>query len=146
MLTLHRLSEPDDRQADGCLAAQTMCRLCISWLTTVAVAESSFLEAPGEHLLLEPGALILLPQLPSPSLFSLLELLSLACPSSVSAGPHLLFWDPAAPAGKSAYKLRTKNILLFPVPCLLPGLGSIWASRGTLEAPAVIFHDQESVR
>lgn len=84
MLTLHRLSEPDDRQADGYLEAQTMCSLCISWLTTVPVAESSFHEAPGEHLLLESGALILLPQLPSPSLFSLLELLSLACPSSVS--------------------------------------------------------------
>lgn len=78
------------RFSDGCLKARTMCSMFISCLATLAVPESTFHEAPREHLLLGTGAVVHLPQRPSPSLFSLLEFSSLACPSSVSASLHLL--------------------------------------------------------
>ena len=70
-----------------------MCQLA----EPLAAAESSFCEAPREHLRLETEALVLLPQLPSAPLFSLLEFLSLAAPVVAlcrSPPPHLRSCHP----------------------------------------------------
>lgn len=91
MLSLNRFSEPDKRPPDGCLKAQTKFSLFISWATTLAGTESPLPETPREPPLLETGALVLLPQLPSPSLFSLLEFSSLAAQAvSLCRSPPLL--------------------------------------------------------
>ena len=71
-------SPQDKRQADGGIEAQTTCRMFISWLTTLAAMKPPFVRHHGNILCLETGARVLLPQLSSPSLASLLEFSSLA--------------------------------------------------------------------
>lgn len=46
VLTVLQFSEPDKKQAGGCLEAQTMCNMFISCLATLAGPESTFREAP----------------------------------------------------------------------------------------------------